>query len=101
MVQVGDRVRLAVPDNPRLDGAKASVETVTEWGAHVVTKAAATGRFRAVHEEMVPCATVSRTAQARDQGYTGDACAVCGGLRMRRNGACSCCEDCGASSGCS
>lgn len=38
---------------------------------------------------------------ARAQGYTGDTCTQCHGTRMRRNGSCLLCEDCGSSSGCS
>jgi len=34
-------------------------------------------------------------------GYTGDVCDTCQGMRMRRNGVCLLCEDCGATSGCS
>lgn len=38
---------------------------------------------------------------ATGSGYTGDECPDCGGLRMRRNGTCTLCEDCGATTGCS
>ncbi|MBW8888574.1 MAG: adenosylcobalamin-dependent ribonucleoside-diphosphate reductase [Fibrobacteres bacterium] len=45
------------------------------------------------------------TARARDQarraGYTGESCASCGSVRVRRNGTCIVCEDCGTTSGCS
>lgn len=45
------------------------------------------------------------TARARDQarraGYTGESCASCGSVRVRRNGTCVVCEDCGTTSGCS
>lgn len=39
--------------------------------------------------------------QARGQGYTGDSCSHCGGMRMRRNGTCMVCDDCGTTTGCS
>lgn len=124
----GDKVRLNTPDNPRLDGARAIVETTTEWGAHVLTDAAATGKFRALYSEMIieregtillaeKAATHAHSnggyqelknpyvlrdnKQAKSEGYTGDACDTCGGLKMKRNGACLLCEDCGTSSGCS
>jgi ribonucleoside-diphosphate reductase alpha chain len=42
-----------------------------------------------------------KTKLARNKGYTGDSCASCGSMRVKRNGACTVCEDCGATSGCS
>ena len=38
---------------------------------------------------------------ARQQGYTGSLCGSCGSTKMKRNGACEICLDCGATSGCS
>jgi ribonucleoside-diphosphate reductase alpha chain len=40
-------------------------------------------------------------ARARLAGYTGESCASCGSVRVRRNGTCVVCEDCGSTSGCS
>ena len=40
-------------------------------------------------------------ADARLQGFTGSACDGCGGFRMKRNGSCEVCLDCGGTSGCS
>ena len=39
--------------------------------------------------------------QARRAGYTGESCGSCGSIRVRRNGICIVCEDCGTTSGCS
>jgi ribonucleoside-diphosphate reductase alpha chain len=39
--------------------------------------------------------------QARMKGYEGDPCAECGQLTLVRSGACSKCDTCGATSGCS
>ncbi|MBS3176503.1 adenosylcobalamin-dependent ribonucleoside-diphosphate reductase [Candidatus Woesearchaeota archaeon] len=39
--------------------------------------------------------------EAKSKGYTGEQCLQCGSMRVKRNGACSLCEDCGTSSGCS
>ena len=39
--------------------------------------------------------------QARRAGYTGESCGSCGSIRVRRNGTCVVCEDCGTTSGCS
>lgn len=47
-----------------------------------------------------PTPKLSRQS-AKQQGYEGDPCTVCGGMRVRRNGACLLCEECQTSSGCS
>lgn len=39
--------------------------------------------------------------QARLSGFTGDACTNCQSLKMRRNGACMVCDECGTTTGCS
>lgn len=44
---------------------------------------------------------LSKMTQARQQGYSGSLCDNCGSARMKRNGACEVCEDCGTSGGCS
>ena len=92
----GDRIILVTPDNARLDGQPGVIAEMTPWGAHVDTPAAATGRFRALYEEM----RVPGVAPVRQMGYTGNVCNTCGGSRMRRNGSCEVCEECGATSGC-
>ena len=38
---------------------------------------------------------------ARQQGYTGSMCSGCGSFKVKRNGSCEVCLDCGATSGCS
>lgn len=91
----GERVRLSTPDNPRLDGAGATVAELFDWGALVRTSAAGSGQFRAAWVEMVPLAGLNGAT-----GFTGEVCNDCGGLRMVRSGACSTCQDCGASGGC-
>lgn len=111
-MQPGSMVRLVTPDNPRLDGAAAKIEAITEWGAFVKTDKAATGEFRALFSEMVPYSqvnghhraaakTASIVPQIIQMGYTGNVCTLCGSFRMVRSGACEKCDDCGTSSGCS
>lgn len=39
--------------------------------------------------------------KAKLQGFTGAICSGCGSLRMKRNGSCELCLDCGVTSGCS
>jgi len=38
---------------------------------------------------------------ARQIGYTGEQCISCGSIRVKRNGSCTVCEDCGSTTGCS
>ena len=45
--------------------------------------------------------STEKTAQAKLQGFTGSQCTGCGSMRMKRNGSCEVCLDCGATSGCS
>ncbi|MBC8145699.1 MAG: vitamin B12-dependent ribonucleotide reductase [bacterium] len=42
-----------------------------------------------------------KVATARAQGYTGDQCGNCASMRVKQNGACHVCDDCGTTSGCS
>jgi ribonucleoside-diphosphate reductase alpha chain len=44
---------------------------------------------------------VTQRAEARSKGYTGEQCSACGSMRVKRNGACTVCDDCGTTSGCS
>lgn len=101
--QIGDRVVVSVPENARIHGTVATVREVTEWGYVLDAPAAATGTFRAVGDEVVPVKPVKLVSKhaARDPGYTGDFCALCGSDKMRRNGTCLLCESCGSTSGCS
>ncbi len=39
--------------------------------------------------------------EARSFGYTGEQCGNCGSMRVKRNGSCTVCDDCGSTSGCS
>jgi ribonucleoside-diphosphate reductase alpha chain len=51
-----------------------------------------------------PQGAMSRAEAAdlsRRAGYTGDGCTACSSMRVRRNGTCVVCEDCGTTSGCS
>lgn len=43
----------------------------------------------------------SQAAQAKVQGYTGEQCENCGSMRVKQNGTCKVCEDCGMTTGCS
>lgn len=101
--KAGDAVQLLGTGNARLEGQLAEVLEVTDWGGHVQCAAAATGRYRAHWSEMVPYDPPPKPAAkaAKEQGFTGDVCGRCGSFKMRRNGACLLCADCGETSGCS
>jgi ribonucleoside-diphosphate reductase alpha chain len=67
-------------------------------------------RLREREEEPVVMAQAPQTgkanvsslrAEARSKGYTGEQCSACGSMRVKRNGACTLCDDCGTTSGCS
>ncbi|NOS68265.1 MAG: vitamin B12-dependent ribonucleotide reductase [Candidatus Peribacteraceae bacterium] len=42
-----------------------------------------------------------KISNAKLQGYTGSMCSGCGSFKLKRNGSCEVCLDCGATSGCS
>jgi ribonucleoside-diphosphate reductase alpha chain len=50
---------------------------------------------------LLPNSVEGRIKQARMKGYEGDPCTECGQLTLVRSGACSKCDTCGATSGCS
>ncbi|MCF7844344.1 MAG: vitamin B12-dependent ribonucleotide reductase [Kiritimatiellales bacterium] len=43
----------------------------------------------------------TKLTMARQQGFTGSMCGNCGSLRVKANGSCEVCLDCGGTSGCS
>ncbi len=51
--------------------------------------------------QAVQGSAASRLAEAKSKGYTGEQCSACGSMRVKRNGACTVCDDCGTTSGCS
>lgn len=92
----GDRVRIVTPSNQRLHGTLAVVESIEEWGYCLHAPAAATGHYRAWHDEVEPDLP---PPVVRDSP-TGQACDVCGSFDLRRTGPCMTCQSCGTSGGC-
>lgn len=43
----------------------------------------------------------TKIVEAKAKGYTGEQCLNCGSMRVKRNGSCTVCDDCGTTSGCS
>ncbi len=80
-------------ESPAEGSAPSSAPVVSE-NLPVVSTAAKSG----------PYASMTRgeaSDLSRRAGYTGDGCSSCGSMRVRRNGTCVVCEDCGTTSGCS
>jgi ribonucleoside-diphosphate reductase alpha chain len=50
---------------------------------------------------MEPAKPLTALESAKLQGFTGSVCSGCGGVRVKRNGSCEVCLDCGTTSGCS
>jgi ribonucleoside-diphosphate reductase alpha chain len=42
-----------------------------------------------------------KVKEAKALGYSGEQCPVCGSMKMKRNGSCLVCIDCGETTGCS
>lgn len=55
----------------------------------------------AEEEQAEISALESKLASAKLQGFTGSICSACGSTKMKRNGSCELCIDCGVTSGCS
>jgi ribonucleoside-diphosphate reductase alpha chain len=55
----------------------------------------------ASHADEQHAALQSQVMQARVQGYTGEQCENCGSMRVKQNGTCKVCDDCGMTTGCS
>jgi ribonucleoside-diphosphate reductase alpha chain len=43
----------------------------------------------------------TKAADAKRQGFTGEACGQCGSMKVKQNGSCAVCIDCGTTTGCS
>ncbi len=74
------------------EGAQAAMPTVTE---ETVTDQPS------LLEEDEADTGASDLENAKLQGYTGSVCSSCGSTKMKRNGSCELCLDCGLTSGCS
>ena len=74
-------------------------------GLTVPEASAAAGQTRkaaVAHAGQEPSGVVdTQVIQAKVQGYSGEQCENCGSMRVRQNGTCKVCEDCGMTTGCS
>lgn len=55
----------------------------------------------ATQVSMSPAPSEDPTKIAKAQGFTGDTCGNCGSMKMKRNGSCMLCVECGMTTGCS
>lgn len=101
-MQSGDQVRIHCPGNDRING---QIGVLGEWNGlwWLVRTLVGSGEYRALPEELeiLKNGHPEKSQQARQMGYTGSICDLCGGCRMVRSGTCEKCEDCGITSGCS
>ncbi len=99
----GDLVDRAYATGTKSREAFAMRLPVVDEGAPAVEEEPDSPVVTLLDEDMdeTPTVTVDKAAQAKLQGYTGSVCGGCGSLKMKRNGSCELCLDCGATSGCS
>jgi ribonucleoside-diphosphate reductase alpha chain len=115
-----DFVHVKAVDEPKSPGA-AQASGAPEVGMDDSVEAIATDKvdedeniikMRSEREEPQPVVEMTtprgqssglsaQRSEARSKGYTGEQCTACGSLRVKRNGACTVCDDCGTTSGCS
>jgi ribonucleoside-diphosphate reductase alpha chain len=96
----GDLVDLAYETGSKSKDAYAMRLPIVDEGAAAVAFTTS-ARPSSVATEEQPAAVPDKRVQAKAQGYTGAICTGCGSVRMKRNGSCEVCVDCGATSGCS
>ncbi len=72
---------------------------VVDEGAPVFTETIETDVSVTVEETTK--GALSKTELAKLQGFTGSLCSSCSSVKMKRNGSCEVCLDCGNTSGCS
>lgn len=53
------------------------------------------------HQTILARTDGKAVSQAKEQGFTGEECHNCGSMKVKQNGTCSLCLDCGTTSGCS
>ena len=80
------------------------LRTGSEFGMHTSKLGASVDEETAVETEKAVAdvaAAPTKIEIAKQQGFTGSMCSGCGSFKMKRNGSCEVCLDCGATSGCS
>jgi ribonucleoside-diphosphate reductase alpha chain len=94
----GELIDKAYAEGSKSKDAFAMSLPVIDEGASVFS---ATLPFTAEDHHVSATDSDDPQAQAKLQGFTGSMCSGCGSFKMKRNGSCELCLDCGATSGCS
>jgi ribonucleoside-diphosphate reductase alpha chain len=74
-------------------GAQTTLEPVRQAVSHTALAAAASALVGELESKS--------SEDAKMQGYTGEQCSNCGSMKVKRNGSCTVCTECGETSGCS
>ncbi|MBF0431999.1 MAG: adenosylcobalamin-dependent ribonucleoside-diphosphate reductase [Fibrobacteria bacterium] len=80
---------------------KPAIEDVPDNSTKKDVKPKEANQVKEEVQEKVTVGANKAFVESRQAGYTGDACSSCGSLRVRQNGTCTVCDDCGTTSGCS
>lgn len=89
------------PAAPELTKAAAK-EEAAQQGKAEKKQQVEEGEYELVYPvEKQKKAAMRQYSAVRSQGYTGEQCSNCGSMRVRQNGSCMVCEDCGSTTGCS
>ncbi len=84
------------------NGGEANGQADPEGSAAGITASSGQHMASASKAENEPSGAVdTQIIQAKVQGYSGEQCENCGSMRVRQNGTCKVCEDCGMTTGCS
>ena len=89
-----DLIEKAYAEGTKSKEAFAMSLPVIDEGAHQVEE-------HTVNTDQNNAEESSKIELAKLQGYTGSMCSGCGSNKMKRNGSCELCLDCGQTSGCS
>ncbi len=100
-----DLVEKAYAEGSKSKDAFAMKLPVVDEGAQptmdFATVLAEKNQVEAKAESTAAASSPGTLEQAKLQGYTGSICSGCGSTKMKRNGSCELCLDCGQTSGCS
>ena len=80
---------------------KTEHETQTETTTIISPNKEISSTARAKKQKPKENGSAAIAMEAKSQGYTGEQCTECASMRVKRNGSCTVCEDCGTTSGCS
>ena len=86
-------VKKSEPRITQLNSEKTTTKPLTEFTSSRTKEVKQDGTVALLKEKDV--------SDLKMQGYTGEQCSSCGGMKVIRNGSCSVCTECGETTGCS